>query len=135
MLVATDVAARGLDIEDLPCVINYDLPFMVVDYLHRVGRTARAGKDGLAISLLDEYDVATFREVEKYLSTKIPRLELDGFEVDKKIHSISRKIIVKTKDDKKRSKIKGAFGNKKKNKELKKQPKQRGKRIIGQRKG
>ena len=134
VLVATDVAARGLDIEDLPIVINFDLPFMVVDYLHRVGRTARAGKDGLAISLIDEYDVPLLREIEKYLSVKIPRVELDGFEVDKKLHSISRKIIVQTKDDKKANRIKGAFGKKQKSKESKKQPKRRGKRIVGQKK-
>ncbi|GKT37308.1 hypothetical protein ADUPG1_003297, partial [Aduncisulcus paluster] len=66
VLVATDVAARGLDIVDLYYVINFDLPFMPIDYVHRIGRTARAGKNGIAISLLDEYDVATIRDVEKF---------------------------------------------------------------------
>ncbi|MEA3288773.1 MAG: DEAD/DEAH box helicase [Campylobacterota bacterium] len=132
VLVATDVAARGLDIQDLFYVINYDLPFMVEDYLHRIGRTARAGKDGIAISLLDQYDMAFIREVEKYIEQKIPRLELEGFDVDVKIHKMSKKVIVETKDDKKRAKISGAFGNKNKKKSQKRVPKQRGKRIIGQ---
>lgn len=134
VLVATDVAARGLDIEDLFYVINYDLPFLVTDYLHRIGRTARAGKDGVAISLLDEYDMANLKEIEKYIEQKIPRLELDGFKVDKKIHSMAKKNIVHTKEDDKIKKGKtiGAFGKSKAKKAAKKQPKLRGKRIIGQ---
>lgn len=132
VLVATDVAARGLDIVDLYYVINFDLPFMPIDYVHRIGRTARAGKNGIAISLLDEYDVATIREVEKYIGQKIPKLDLEGFEVGSRIKMIATKKIVETKDDKKRKKIGGAFGNKKKQKDDKKAAKQRGKRIIGQ---
>ena len=134
VLVATDVAARGLDIVDLYYVINFDLPFMPIDYVHRIGRTARAGKNGIAISLLDEYDVATIRDVEKYIGQKIPKLDLDGFEVGTRIKMIATKKIVETKDDIKRKKIGGAFGNKKKKKEQKVTAKQRGKRIIGQRK-
>jgi ATP-dependent RNA helicase RhlE len=130
-LVATDVAARGLDIIDLYYVINFDLPFMPIDYIHRIGRTARAGKDGIAISLLDEYDVATIRDVEKYINQKIPLLNLDGFEVDKRMKMIATKKIVETKDDIKRKKVGGAFGNKKYRKESKRVPKQRGKRIVG----
>ncbi|MEA3554813.1 MAG: DEAD/DEAH box helicase [Campylobacterota bacterium] len=131
VLVATDVAARGLDIVDLFYVINFDLPFMPIDYVHRIGRTARAGKNGIAISLLDAYDVATIRDVEKYIEQKIPLLELDGFEVDKRMKMIATKKIVETKDDKKRKKTGGAFGNKKKRKDAKNAPKQRGRRIIG----
>ena len=134
VLVATDVAARGLDIVDLFYVINFDLPFMPIDYVHRIGRTARAGKNGIAISLLDEYDVATIREVEKYISQKIPKLDLEGFEVGTRMKMIATKTIVETKDDIKRKKTGGAFGNKKKNKEKKAIAKQRGKRIIGQQK-
>ena len=131
VLVATDVAARGLDIVDLYYVVNFDLPFMPIDYVHRIGRTARAGKNGIAISLLDAYDVATIRDVEKYIEQKIPLLELDGFEVDKRMKMIATKKIVETKDDFKRKKTGGAFGNKKNKKDAKKAPKQRGKRIIG----
>jgi ATP-dependent RNA helicase RhlE len=133
-LVATDVAARGLDIVDLFYVINFDLPFMPIDYVHRIGRTARAGKDGIAISLLDEYDVSTIREVEKYLGQKISKQDLDGFDVGTRMKMIATKTIVETKDDIKRKKAGGAFGNKKKKKETKNISKQRGKRIIGQRK-
>ena len=134
VLVATDVAARGLDIVDLYYVINFDLPFMPIDYVHRIGRTARAGKNGIAISLLDEYDVASIREVEKYIGQKISQLDLEGFEVGKRIKMITTKKIVDTKDDKKRRKTGGAFGNKKKSKDAKQTAKQRGKRIIGQKK-
>lgn len=135
VLVATDVAARGLDIEDLYFVINYDLPFMPIDYLHRIGRTARAGKNGVAISLLDEFDMAVLHKIEKYVGEKIPKLELEGFEVGDKIKMLSKKKIVETKEDSKRKKIAGAFGNKKNKKEDKTKPKLRGKRIIGQKKG
>jgi len=113
-------------------VINFDLPFMPIDYVHRIGRTARAGKNGIAISLLDEYDIASIREVEKYLEQKIPRLDLEGFEVGTRIKMISTKKIVETKDDIKRKKTGGAFGKKKKRKDEKPTAKQRGKRIIGQ---
>jgi superfamily II DNA/RNA helicase len=134
VLVATDVAARGLDIVDLFYVINFDLPFMPIDYVHRIGRTARAGKNGIAISLLDEYDVSTIRDVEKYLGLKIQKLDLEGFEVGTRMKMIATKTIVETKDDVKRKKIGGAFGNKNKKKEKKNIAKQKGKRIIGQRK-
>ncbi|MEA2050893.1 MAG: DEAD/DEAH box helicase [Campylobacterota bacterium] len=131
VLVATDVAARGLDIEDLFYVINFDLPFMPIDYVHRIGRTARAGKDGLAISLLDEYDVASIRDVEKFISQKIPKLSLEGFEVASRVKMIATKTIVETKDDKKRRKVGGAFGNKKKKTTVNSAPRLRGKRIVG----
>lgn len=134
VLVATDVAARGLDIIDLFYVINFDLPFMPIDYVHRIGRTARAGKNGIAISLLVEYDVSTIREVEKYLGQKIAKQDLDGFDVGARMKMIATKTIVETKDDIKRKKSAGAFGNKKKQRETKNIAKQRGKRIIGQRK-
>jgi ATP-dependent RNA helicase RhlB len=71
-LVATDVAARGLDIEDLSLVINFDLPVETENYVHRIGRTARAGKTGKAITLASEQDVYELPAIEKYIGKKIP---------------------------------------------------------------
>ncbi|MFA6507600.1 MAG: DEAD/DEAH box helicase [Treponemataceae bacterium] len=71
-LVATDVAARGLDIEGLALVVNYDLPNEAENYVHRIGRTARAGKTGKAISLASEQDVYQLPAIEKYLERKVP---------------------------------------------------------------
>ena len=72
LLVATDVAARGLDIEDLAMVINYDLPNESENYVHRIGRTARAGKTGKAITLASEQDVYELPSIERYIGRKIP---------------------------------------------------------------
>jgi ATP-dependent RNA helicase RhlB len=72
ILVATDVAARGLDIEGLSLVVNYDLPIDAENYVHRIGRTARAGKTGRAISLASEQDVYELADIEKYIGAKIP---------------------------------------------------------------
>jgi len=77
-LVATDVAARGLDIEGLAMVVNYDLPNEAENYVHRIGRTARAGKTGKAISLASEQDVYGLPAIEKYLEKKIPSQTADS---------------------------------------------------------
>ncbi|MDR0410563.1 MAG: DEAD/DEAH box helicase [Treponema sp.] len=71
-LTATDVAARGLDIEDLSMVVNYDLPIEAENYVHRIGRTARAGKNGKAITFASEQDVYELADIEKYIEQKIP---------------------------------------------------------------
>jgi ATP-dependent RNA helicase RhlB len=71
-LVATDVAARGLDIEGLALVVNYDLPVEAENYVHRIGRTARAGKTGKAITLASEQDVYELPAIERYIGKKIP---------------------------------------------------------------
>lgn len=78
-LVATDVAARGLDIAELPCVINYDLPFSAEDYVHRIGRTGRAGASGDAISLYSAKDERSLADIEKLIKRKLPRTPLTGF--------------------------------------------------------
>jgi superfamily II DNA/RNA helicase len=77
--VATDVAARGLDISDLPCVINFDLPYNAEDYVHRIGRTGRAGASGDAISIYSDKDERLLADIEKLIKQSIKRGELTGF--------------------------------------------------------
>jgi ATP-dependent RNA helicase RhlE len=79
VLVATDVAARGLDIAELPCVINFDLPYNAEDYVHRIGRTGRAGASGDAISLFSDKDERLLVDIEKMIKHKFVRSELVGF--------------------------------------------------------
>ncbi len=85
VLVATDIASRGLDIEHLPYVINYELPGIPEDYVHRVGRTGRAGREGEAISLLDIYDKFDIKDIERLIGQKIPKEVVEGFEPDPNI--------------------------------------------------
>ena len=71
-LVATDVAARGLDIPDMPCVINHELPFSAEDFIHRIGRTGRAGSSGDAIALVDDSEKRLLEDIEKLMKRKLP---------------------------------------------------------------
>ncbi|MDR1276476.1 MAG: DEAD/DEAH box helicase [Candidatus Accumulibacter sp.] len=80
VLVATDVAARGLDIDDLPHVINYELPRTPEDYIHRIGRTGRAGRHGTAISLVSPDEFQYLESIEKLIKRKIERLVVPGFD-------------------------------------------------------
>src|SRR5688500_15542304 len=81
VLVATDIAARGLDIEQLPYVVNYELPYTPEDYVHRIGRTGRAGLPGEAISLVASDEIKLLVEIEKLLKREIPRQGLpEGFD-------------------------------------------------------
>ncbi len=82
VLVATDVAARGLDIEQLKYVINYELPYIAEDYIHRIGRTGRAGSSGLAISLLSQEENYLLEEVEAVLNERLAQQWFPGFEPD-----------------------------------------------------
>ena len=79
VLVATDVAARGLDIADLPAVFNFDVPYNAEDYVHRIGRTGRAGQSGLAVTLVARDDTRLVTDIEKLIKTKI---EIEPFELD-----------------------------------------------------
>ncbi|MGB6190469.1 MAG: DEAD/DEAH box helicase [Aeromonas molluscorum] len=81
-LVATDVAARGLDISDLNHVINMEFPFVAEDYVHRIGRTGRAGNKGLAITLFSPEDAPLLEKVEAVLDTRLPQQWFPGFEPD-----------------------------------------------------
>ena len=82
VLVATDIAARGLDIDQLPHVVNFELPNVAEDYVHRIGRTGRAGMEGEAVSLvcIDEHKL--LRDIEKLLQRRIPSVTLEGYEPD-----------------------------------------------------
>ena len=80
VLVATDVAARGLDIAELPFVINYEMPAQPEDYVHRIGRTGRAGADGVAISLMDENEQKMFEAVCILTGNSVPVERIEGFE-------------------------------------------------------
>ncbi|SJL84649.1 DEAD/DEAH box helicase [Vibrio palustris] len=79
-LIATDVAARGLDIAQLEQVVNYDMPFKAEDYIHRIGRTGRAGSAGLAVSLLSRDEEPALEAIERLLDTRLPQEWLAGFE-------------------------------------------------------
>ena len=81
VLFATDIAARGLDIDDIDCVINYDLPRSPADYIHRIGRTARAGKSGTAISFISHEEQDHFKLIEKRSDIKLQREQIKGFEL------------------------------------------------------
>jgi superfamily II DNA/RNA helicase len=85
ILVATDVAARGLDIEDLPLVVNFDLPIVAEDYVHRIGRTGRAGSTGEAISLVCADEVQLLSAIETLTRQTLRRVEESGFEPDHRV--------------------------------------------------
>lgn len=81
ILFATDIAARGLDINDITCVVNFDLPRSPTDYLHRIGRTARAGKAGIAISFLSHENKSHFSIIQKRCKVVVKEEQIEGFEL------------------------------------------------------
>lgn len=109
VLVATDIAARGLDIPALEVVINFDIPHVTGDYIHRIGRTGRAGAKGLAITLISPLEMVALKEVEKLMGKAIPQERLEGY---------APAIVVKQKGARKNpnehKNADGAFGKKKK---------------------
>jgi ATP-dependent RNA helicase RhlE len=90
VLVATDVAQRGLDIEGISHVVNYDVPRNPEDYVHRIGRTARAGASGTAVTFVSAADLGAMRDIELVLGDKLPRLSLDGFDYDSALRVSAR---------------------------------------------
>jgi len=105
VLVATDVAGRGIDIEQLPCVINYELPRSPNDYTHRIGRTGRAGEDGMAISLISHEEYQHFSVIEKRTGMILEREQIKGFEADATAPQIPVSIKKKKKPKHKKNKL------------------------------
>jgi ATP-dependent RNA helicase RhlE len=83
VLVATDIAARGIDIDELPYVVNFELPHIPQDYIHRIGRTARAGREGDAVSLVCVDENKQLKDVERLLNRDIPKVLISGYEPDR----------------------------------------------------
>ena len=79
VLVATDVVSRGLDISQLPHVVNFELPNVAEDYVHRIGRTGRAGSSGMAISLVDKEEFQYLKDIERFIKHEIPKVAFDSF--------------------------------------------------------
>ncbi|MGM0629809.1 MAG: ATP-dependent RNA helicase SrmB [Pseudomonadota bacterium] len=104
-LVATDIAARGLDVDDITVVVNYDLPKQADVYLHRIGRTARGGQKGIAISLVEAHDALLLGRIERYLDAKLDRRTIQGLKPQYKFPS-TEKSRSKKKDKKKKDKKK-----------------------------
>lgn len=88
ILVATDIASRGLDIEQLPQVVNFDLPQVPEDYVHRIGRTGRAGATGHAISLVSAEERGQLRDIERVIKKQLPRKEIEGFTAEHQLTSV-----------------------------------------------
>jgi ATP-dependent RNA helicase RhlE len=84
ILVATDIASRGIDVNQLPCVVNFDLPYVPEDYVHRIGRTGRAGTSGLAVSLFSEHESKQLQSIERLIGRKFELETIPGFAPSKK---------------------------------------------------
>jgi superfamily II DNA/RNA helicase len=80
VLVATDVAARGIDVPGINLVVNYDAPRMAEDYVHRIGRTGRAGRCGIAVTFLGRDDRSLVRRIERFTGNKMSLVEIPGLE-------------------------------------------------------
>ncbi len=111
VLIATDIAARGLDIEKLPVVINFNLPRSPSDYMHRIGRSGRAGEVGLALSLIDHEDYHHFKVIEKKNKIWLEREQVEGFEADEVIVSDVEKPMAKPEGTGKKKRKKKATVN------------------------
>jgi ATP-dependent RNA helicase RhlE len=105
-LVATDIAARGIDIDQLPHVVNYDLPNVSEDYVHRIGRTGRAGSNGVAVSLVCVDEHQMLRDIEKLIKQKLPQEVIAGFEPDP--HAVAQPIQLRSQQHQQSRKPKAA---------------------------
>ncbi len=101
-LVATDIAARGIDIDQLPQVVNFDLPSVAEDYVHRIGRTGRAGMEGQAISLVCLAEEKQLADIERLINVKLERIPVAGFETTETKETVAKD---KTKQDEQRQKM------------------------------
>ncbi|RQP25811.1 DEAD/DEAH box helicase [Piscinibacter terrae] len=111
VVVATDVAARGIDIAQLPVVVNYDLPRSAVDHVHRIGRTARAGESGLAVSFISAETEAHFRLIEKRQGHRVTRERVAGFEPTESTAPVTSGGGIKGKRKSKKDKLREALAN------------------------
>ncbi len=127
VLVATDIASRGLDIEDLPHVINYELPGDAEDYLHRAGRTGRAGKEGTAISLVCKEEKSKFKEIEKVLKYTIKTEFYKGYETKEWVEKEAKKGTIRAKIDHEKAN-KRSIGIKKKREAIKETKSKKGRK-------
>jgi len=114
VLVATDIAARGLDIKGLSVVISYDIPHVTQDFIHRIGRTGRAGERGVAITLSTPQEAEALKLVERLLGHAIPRESIAGYELT------SKPILKENLKTNQKKRVAGAFGKKRENKTTKK---------------
>ncbi len=112
VLVATDIAARGIDIRLLPHVVNFDLPHVSEDYVHRIGRTGRAGSNGEAISLVSADEATLLKDIERLIKKKIDRTIIDGFEP---VHDVPNPSLDKRPIKPKKPKKAKTYGNKPQN--------------------
>ena len=95
VLVATDVLARGIDVSNIEYVVNYDLPESPEDYVHRIGRTGRAGETGYAISFVSPEAKAQLLDIEKLLGERIPTLDIDGYDATEAEKALASQFVPK----------------------------------------
>jgi ATP-dependent RNA helicase SrmB len=121
VLVATDVAARGLDIDDISHVVNFDMPRKVDIYIHRIGRTGRAGNKGTAISLVEAHDMAVIGKIERYTQERLSRRVIDGLRPkNKESRVVNKKVKLKLTTAQKKAKAKKQSKKKIKSNRIKK---------------